>query len=246
MSPIARTARCAAAVLALTGLPLQARPQDRTNRPERDVITVTGTGETQSSPDIAYVTVGVLTDAKRAQDAAQENAALTEKVMQALRQQDIPDNDLQTSNYSVQPYYGEAKGRPSPPIVGYQVSNQVRATVRRLNTVGRVIDAALAAGANNVLSVFFGLEKRSKAEQEASARAVENARARAEAMARAARVRIAGVVRIEEPPAFRPVPMMAGARFMAAEAAQTPISPGELTISATVTVTFSIAPAKRG
>lgn len=213
----------------------QARPRD-----DRKTLSVTGTGESQSRPDLAYVTVGVSTEARTAQEAAQQNAEATAKVVSALRERGIAERDIQTSNYSVQPRYDNRPGS-EPTIVGYVVNNMVRATIRKLEQVGAAIDTALSAGANNVQGVSFGLDDSDAAEDAALRDAVRDARRRAEVLATAAGVRLQGVRRIEEQSDARPMPRMMEAR-MAMAGAATPISPGELTVRATVSVVFDIGP----
>lgn len=216
----------------------QAAP-DPAPRPPR--IVATGMGTAKAAPDVAYVSLGVVTTGKRAQEASQANAAAADKIVAALKRAGIDEKDIQTSNYSIQPVYRNndfSKG-----IDGYQVSNIVRAAVRKLSSLGNVIDAGLDAGANNVQGVSFGLEERDAAEDQALTSAVKEARRKAEVMAKAAGVRITGVQEISTSFEGRPVPMMAG---FAGEAAMakiaTPISPGELEVSANVTMVFTITP----
>jgi uncharacterized protein YggE len=209
---------------------------------ESNTLSVSGSGDAKANPDVAYVTLGVVAQGKRAQEAAKANAASTQKVMEALKTMGIADKDIQTANYSVQPLYENRPNR-EPVIVGYQVSNQVQATIRKLDTVGSLIDAALDAGANNVQGVSFGLEARAKPESEALQEAVKDARRKADVLAKAAGVRIIGVLRIQEGASFRPVPMAEMAVLRAGVGgAPTPISPGELTVHANVTIVYTIAP----
>ena len=225
----------------------RAEAQDENLRRMANTLTVTGSGESNTAPDIAYVSVGVVTTGKKAQDAAQANAAATTKVVDALRRIGIAEKDVQTSGYSVNPNYEpQPRANEGPRIIGYMVSNNVRATVRKTADVGKVIDAALEAGANNVHGVSFGLDARDKAEGEALTAAVTEARRKADTLARAAGVRITGVVQLQEGAVYRPMPMMETAMFRAgARDAATPISPGELTVSANVTVVYAITSGER-
>ncbi len=206
-------------------------------------LVVTGMGTVKATPDIAYVTVGVTTSGKRAQEASQANAAATEKVVAAVKLQGIAEKDIQTSSYNVQPVYRE--GNFARGIDSYQVSNLVRATVRKLAAIGKVIDSALDAGANNVQGVSFGLENRDPAEERALTQAVKEARRKAEIIARAAGVEIRGIQEIDSSNQGRPVPLYGGfaGEAMSARAA-TPISPGELDVTATVTIVYRIEAAK--
>lgn len=227
---------CVAVVLAM---PAAAQEVAAAPAPRPNTISVSGSGESRATPDVAYVTVGVITEGARAQEASQANAAATEKVMAALRQQGIAAKDLQTSNYSVQPRYDNRPNGQNK-IVGYQVSNQVRATVHMLDSVGTVIDTALDTGANNVMGVGFGLEKKERAESEALVQAVQDAWRKADTLARATGSRIMGVYEIHEGALARPVPMFEAGVAMARAA--TPISPGEMTVDAEVQIVYTIQP----
>lgn len=227
---------------------VRAGSQEPPDRRQANTLSVTGTGESMAAPDIAYVTVGVVTTGSKAQDAAQANSAATTKVTAALKRLGIADKDIQTSDYAVMPQYDQQPRREGPRIIGYQVSNNVRATIRKLDNIGKAIDAALDAGANNVHGVAFGLDKREQAESEALSNAVKTARRKADTLAAAAGVRITGVQQVQEGVIYRPMPMMESAMFRAGGARDvpTPISPGELTITANVTVVYSIANSRAG
>ena len=101
------------AVLGFLASAIGGMAQDQNDRRLQNTISVTGNGESNTAPDIAYVSVGVVTTGKRAQDAAQANATSTQKVMAGLRQLGIAKRDLQTSNYSVNPTY-EPQPRANP------------------------------------------------------------------------------------------------------------------------------------
>jgi uncharacterized protein YggE len=225
----------------LAALALSASAQDRPGGlPGRvPYLAASGTGTARATPDVVYVTLGVTTGGKRAQEASQNNATATQRVMEALKAQGIDTKDIQTSNYSVQPLYKENNANAG--IQGYQVSNLVRATVRKTATAGKVIDAALDAGANNVQGVYFGLEDRAAAEERAMTDAVQAARRKAEVMARAAGVRLTGILQIDgNADGGRPIPLELNGGVMARMAAPTPISEGEMSVTANVSILFRI------
>ena len=122
------------------------------------------------------------------------------------------------------------------------MTNVVRATVRKIANVGKVLDAGLDAGANNVQGVSFGLEKRAPAEETALTEAVREARRKAEAMARAAGVRLGSILEINSAFEGRPMPMAGFGGEMAMARVATPVSPGELDVNANVTLIFAIQP----
>ncbi|MBI2844595.1 MAG: SIMPL domain-containing protein [Armatimonadetes bacterium] len=198
-------------------------------------ISVSGTAEISAAPDIARVTLGVRTRANRADRAAEENAAAMRKVIQALRQLDIAETDIQTVVYTLQPVFEYPRDAP-PRITGYEATNLVEVTVRDLGKVGRVIDAAVTAGANVVQDVAFGLKDESPVKQRSLTEAIADARAKAAVMARALEVRLGPLQSATESSAPIVSPLFARAEA----AAETPISPRQIKVRATVNVVYAI------
>lgn len=212
-------------------------------------IRVMGTGEIQVQPDQAHVDLGVQTFASTAQAAAEENARILERVIDALVAAGVPRDNIETRNYSVYPEYERPDpremGGQEPRIRGYRVNNTVSVMTDDLDRVGVLIDTALEAGANQVNSVRFSLEDADAAQAEATRRAVEQARQSAETIAAALGVRLGPVVDASttaDP--VRPFPMATRARVesmeMAAMDVPTPIEPGEQTVTARVSVVYAI------
>lgn len=138
---------------------------------------------------------------------------------------------------------------PAMPAGFYRVSNTVEVTVRDLDKVGPVLDAAIGAGANSVHGVQFSLEHPEALEAKAREKAVANAKARAEALARLSGVQLAGVVKITEgasgggmPPPM-PQMMAASARDMSFS---TPIAPGEINLTMQLEVVYALEPREGG
>lgn len=203
-------------------------------------ITVQGTGAIKVRPDIARLSLGVQTENKSSQDAVRANATKTDAVIRALKGAGVPNKDLQTSNFSVYPQYDYANNRQT--LRGYQVQNTVSVVVRKIDTAGSVLDAALNAGANNANGISFELDDDSSARDQALAKAVADGLRKAKTMARAAGLSGMELVSVQEgtPTVYRPVMMMARAKSMDAEAA-TPVQAGENTVSASVSLRFRFA-----
>jgi uncharacterized protein YggE len=121
----------------------------------------------------------------------------------------------------------------------YRVSNMVQVTIRDLNTVGDIIDAAVAAGANNVWGVTFGLEDTEALEAQAREKAVANARARAESLAELNGVAVGDVIHISEIVGAQPGPVFAEAA-RAAFGGGAPIEAGEVTFSTQIQIVYSM------
>ncbi|MFY9234030.1 MAG: SIMPL domain-containing protein [Fimbriimonadaceae bacterium] len=213
-----------------------AAAQDKAQQP---ALIVTGSAEAKVIPDHAIVRLGVVARGDLASPAQTRANEVMQKLIKALAVLKIEKEDIQTSNLSLQPVY-DNQPRDIPKIVGYEARNTVSVRVPKLDLIGKVIDAGITAGANNVEGVFFGLGDDAQAKLAALRDAVTAARAKAKAMADAAGVELLGIQEIIEGGAMTiPPPMMEG-RMMMAKDASTPIEPGQVTISATVTIRYLI------
>jgi uncharacterized protein YggE len=206
-------------------------------------IVVTGRGEVRVSPDRATIQISVQTRAATATAAAAENATRQQSVLAALRALGLGNDQLSTVNYNVYPEMRYDQGR-EPVISGYNVTNTILVDVRRLNQVGPVIDAALSHGANMIASLQFYASNTEAARRTAIATAIDKARADADAAARAARGTLGTVLEINvsaySPPPPRPLMMSRAAAGVAQ--ADTPINPGEETLTVEVTTRWRFVP----
>ena len=202
-----------------------------------DIIT-SATGEARVTPDRAQVLIGVQTRAATAAQAGADNATKTRAVIDAIKARGIPATQIGTSEYNLYPEYDNREppreGPQTPRVIGYVANNTVRVEVRQLNQVGAVIDAALAAGANMVNTIQFYASNVDAARRTALAEAVGRARADAEALARAVGGSLGPLLELNtQSPPVRP--LYGAERLMrmdaAGAAAQTPIEPGQQTLT---------------
>lgn len=204
-------------------------------------IAVVGRGEIKVSPDRATIQISVQTRAPTAAAAAAENASKQQSVLSALRALGLTADQLSTINYNVYPEQRYQEGK-DPVIIGYNVTNTILVDVRRLNQVGPIIDAALAHGANMIASLQFYSSNTEAARRSAIATAIENARADADAAARAAHGTLGTLLELSigsyAPPPPRPMAMLK----MGATASDTPINPGEETLSVEVSTRWRFLP----
>jgi uncharacterized protein len=195
-------------------------------------IQATGTASVSATPDRAQLTIGVVTEAGNAESAAAANASATTGVLSAIKQVLGNTGSTPTRSYSIAPRYA-AEAR-SQRIIGYTATNDIQVTTDDLSLVGKLIDAATAAGANNITGVSFTLKNPQPAQQQALALAAKEALARAAAIAAGLGARTGGVISAQEEVGFtRPV-------FAAAERVATPIQSGEVSVTATVIVTVAL------
>jgi uncharacterized protein len=222
--------------------PLSGHAQDRLTPLEWiPQIAVTGRGEVKVSSDRATIQISVQSRGSTAAAAAAENANRTQAVLAALRALGLGNDQLSTINYNVNP---EQRYEPNkePTVVGYTVTNTVLAEVRRLNQVGPVIDAALSRGANLITSLQFYASNTEAARRTAIAAAIEKARADAEAAARAARGTLGTLLEINIGVYSPPQPMMVAMKRSMEAQADTPIQPGQDTLTVDVTTRWRFIP----
>ena len=207
-------------------------------------IVVTGHGEVKVSPDRATIQIAVQTRAATAAEAAAQNATKQQAVLSALRSVGLTNDQLSTVNYQVYPEQRYEQGR-DPVITGYNVTNTVVADIRRVDQVGKVIDAALSHGANLISSLQFYSSNTQAARRTAIGSAIENARADADAAARAAGGALGTLIEINivavAPPQPRPMMM---ARVAGVAQAETPINPGEDTLGVDVLTRWKFVPGR--
>ena len=207
-------------------------------------IVVTGHGEVKVSPDRATIQIAVQTRAATAAEAAAQNATKQQAVLASLRSLGLGSDQLSTVNYQVYPEQRYEQGK-DPVITAYNVTNTIVADIRKLDQVGKVIDAALSHGANLISSLQFYSSNSQTARRTAIASAIENARADADAAARAAGGSLGTLIEINvvafAPPQPRPMMM---ARVAGVAQADTPINPGEDTLGVDVLTRWKFVPGR--
>ncbi|WP_298194619.1 SIMPL domain-containing protein [Novosphingobium sp.] len=215
--------------------------------PGNAVLTVSADGRSSRTPDLAVFSAGVTTQAKTAAAALSDNAERMNAVITALKASGIAERDIQTSNLSVNPVYGQpradANGNVSgdPVIIGYQANNQVEVKQRKIGNYGKTIDTLVNAGANQVSGPSFQLDNPDVASDEARLEAMKKARARAELYAKAAGLSVKRILTISESGGYAPQPMVMYARAEKMMAgAPSPVAAGEVQVGANVTVTFEL------
>jgi uncharacterized protein YggE len=211
-------------------------------------ITVVGEGQVKIQPDMAQVNIGIEVISDTVKGASSLGADTMAAVMTALKEQGVADKDMQTSGYSVwveRPYGPDGPAPDRAPI--YHVSNSVSVTIRDLDKVGSVLDAAIEAGANNIYGVTFSLVDPTPLMAQAREKAVADAQAKAQDLAELNGVNLGDVVSVSEVigsgtsggyyPGF-------GRLAVAAQGmgggGGGPISPGELQMISQLQITYAI------
>lgn len=204
-------------------------------------LDISATGEVTRVPDVAIISTGVVSRAPSATAAIQQNAARMERVRSALRRAGIADKDIQTSSINLNPEYHYDQNRP-PRLTGYTASNQLSVRFRDIAETGKILDALVAEGANQISGPSLTIDKPEEALDEARMRAIANGRARADLYARALGMRVVRLLSVSESggyPVPPPMPMYARAEAASMDA-QTKIDPGEQKVQVGVSMSFEL------
>jgi uncharacterized protein len=210
------------------------------------VIRVSGEGIAAVKPDLAVVTLGVVREATTVREALDAHNTVTAELGAAMRDFNIRSEDMQTSNFQIQPKYvyptPKDTGEQDPPrIVGYTVSSQLVVRIRDMAAIGEILDKAVTLGVNSDGGILLTNDDPSAAIAKARAAAMKDAANRAKTLAEAAGVTLGPVLEISE--SFdrpMPVPMTRGKMMMEAAPAAVPVETGENRYSVTVQAVFEI------
>jgi uncharacterized protein YggE len=205
---------------------------------------ITGTGTAELSPNIAYVNIGVHTEAPSAVTAVAMNNTRAQKVMEALQKFGVEAKDLRTNNFSISslqktdPTTGQVTG------TYYAVDNNIIVTVRDLPKMGDLLDNAIQAGANNINNIQFDVTDNTVALQQARTDAMQNGLKQAQELATAAGIKLGDIQNInysESLPVFASNSYMDYGKGGGVRAPSTvPVSPGQMVVTATVSITYNI------
>lgn len=224
-----------------------ARAQDGDATPAESsverTITVSGQGRVSARPDVAVVRIGVETEADTATAALDENSVRMSGVISATLDAGVSREEIQTEGLSLRPIYQRPDPGPEgeegmPELVGYRASNIVAVTVRDLDELGMLLDAAVEAGGNTIQGIRFEISDNEELRSAAREAAMNEAIAKAEQLTDLAGAELGDVLTIEEIGGDAPSPVRLEAE--AAQDAAVPIEPGQQEISVSLRVTWRI------
>ena len=225
----------------LMWFPLPAGAQEQLPGMSMDV---TGQAVIRVPPDQAVIVFSVETSGPKAATALEKNAQLTDKVIQVLKKTAGKDAAVSTSSFHVHPVYderedGQGVKHAAPAPRAYRVRNSIAVETRRMDGIGELIDAAVAAGATRVGSLSFSRSDGVSLQRQAAAMALKNAIENAKVLAQAADISLKGITYIQfVPNMIHP----GGAEMIMAEGdVLTPVIPGQITVESYVNVTYELA-----
>ncbi len=226
-----------------TATPIALASEEPSHFTGTHTVTVVGEGTVSIDPDIATATIGVEVLRSSVKEASADAQEVMENVLAALTTQGIAQKDIQTRHFSIYAERFGPEGLLADDQVRYRVSNTAFITIRDLDTIGAVLDAAIDAGANNIYGVDFRLADPAAVESQARAEAVADARSKAEELAELTGVTVGGVMSISEV-------IGQGGGFFGGNFSRMdhemggggagPISPGELTLTMPLQITYEL------
>ncbi len=204
-------------------------------------INVTGNAQVILSPDIAYISIGVHTEAPTAKDAVANSNTQTQAVIDAIKGQGVEAKDIQTTNFSV---YQQTKIGPNGETQGvyFSTDNTVYVTMHDLTKIGAILDASIAAGANSIYGITFDVQNKDAATQSGRDEAMADAQAQAEQLAKAAGASLGAVQSISYY-SNSPTPVYYDNKAAPAGVGgggSVPISSGQMTLIVSVNVVYAI------
>ncbi|MCD6444187.1 SIMPL domain-containing protein [Candidatus Bathyarchaeota archaeon] len=209
------------------------------NEEAKSTLSVMGVSSMNVQPDLASVALTVEVKARNASEAMRENAEIMSRVISALKQLGLEDDEIRTRRVGLYPEYFYPKDKP-PVLIGYRAVNSITVTTGKFDILGLIIDTAVANGVNKVEGVWFTLSKelQDSVKLQLISSAVENAKLKAEAALEPLGMSITGVktIEVKETGWYYPVVY----KEAAGTAATTPIMPGEIEVTVMVYVVFYI------
>jgi uncharacterized protein YggE len=210
-------------------------------------ISVTGRSDIFLTPDIAYVYVGVHTEALNVEDSLNENNAQAKAISTTLEELGVAKEDIQTSAFNIYPYqdygpYGPSPDATEPVPTKYAVDNTVFVTVRDLSKLGQILDAVVRNGANSINSIQFDVQDKTEALAQARKEAIQDGRAQAEEMAAAAGVQLGDLISLSVHGSDNAQPIYAekGIGGTYAAGSNVPVSAGQMVLTMYAEMGFQI------
>lgn len=214
-------------------------------------LTVSGNSQVKASPDMASISLAVVSMKTDLADAQKENNQNTLTLINGLKQLGISDQDINTTSFNVWPQYqyddGKSNNLNNPQITGYRIQNEIEVTVKDIDKLGTILDAALKNGANNINYIRFDKANKVQNENEALTIAVKNAQSKAASMASALGMKLGGIINVNQSGFNTILPLNsmdfgAGTANEAKGFSAVPIQAGQIDIEASVVITYQLIP----
>jgi len=203
-----------------------------------NAISFSGEGKVFTKPDIALVTLSVVTEGKNVGDVQDRNTKKMNSVIDFLKKFGVEEKDIKTTNYNLYPRYSYEPVK-IPQIIGYEISQGLEIKIRNLDKVGEILAGSVDAGVNQVYSLYFKVDKDEEFKANARALAIENAKKKAQETAAQLGVRLGKLISFNEGTEY-PYPVYRGMEGIGGGGEAPNIQVGENEILVTVTLVYEI------
>lgn len=223
----------------LFGAPAAAQVTQGTG-PQVPIITVEGEASRDTVPDMAVITIGIMTDRASAAEAARENATAARLLVGEITANGIAERDVETTQATLSPVYNSPRDGEAPRVTGFRASNAVQIKVRKLESAGELAGRLLDKGANTLQGVDFTVSDPEPILDALRADATKDARRRAEIYAGAAGAKLGRLLEIRPADATQPARAFKLRSAMDAAPVSMPLEAGTETLEARVSVTWAL------
>lgn len=218
----------------------------------QNTITVSDSGEIYAKPDLALVTLSVVTEAKTVAEAMSENTQKMNAMIDSVKDQGVEDKDLKTTNFYISPRYEWQQETtclypPCPSgkrvLVGYEITQSLEVKIRDMEKIGDILEGATEEGANQVSDLQFTIEKEDELRSQARKEAIEKAKIKAEELAKQLGVKLVRIANFSESgvwPVYAPYALEKTAVGLGGGGEAPQIETGENKIEVTVSITYEI------
>lgn len=216
----------------------------QSSQKDKEIITLSATGEVDAKPDVALASISVMTEGKDPKAVQDANSAKINKVTQYLKDSGVNDDDIKTQNYNLYPRYDYPEG--AQVLSGYTLYQTVVIKMRELEKVGDIMKGVVQSGANTIDSLNFIIDDPNDIKQEARKLALENAKAKAQELAKVVGLSLGKVRSFSEgetgfPPPIYDYPYERSLNYGEGGGGAAPdIQPGSTKVTALVYVTFEL------
>lgn len=212
----------------------------------KNTITITGEGKVRAVPDLAQIELGVTTQGSTASDVQNQSTTKINKIIEFVKKQGVPQEDITTSNFSMYPTYDYSNGKND--INGYQanqtISIKIRGVDKSKDQLNKVVSGVTDQGANQINGVNFTFDDPDSFRQKAREEAINKAKEKAAELAKFSGITLGRIITVSENGQGTPMIMPYAASGMGGgamvDSSTANVEPGTQDITATMTVVYEV------
>jgi hypothetical protein len=177
---------------------LAASINEKSQASERQVITVSGTGEVYATPDVGLINISVKTEGRDVATATNENTVKMNEILSFIKGQGVEEKDIKTTNFNINPYYEWSDKTGARKLTGYEITQTINVKIRDLSKIGAVISGATEKGANDISSLSFIVDDDEKVKEDAKNLAIKDAQEKAKNLEKALGIKMVKIMNFSD------------------------------------------------